>query len=87
VPGDSISRNGEDVTNTGRLACHGFWKAESGKGWRDSRLPDLVPPSPARLAAVYCVCGNGPTCALFPWALAHDLRGAALRRDQERTRR
>jgi hypothetical protein len=33
-----------DVTNTGRLACHGFWKAGSGKNWRDSGLRDLVPP-------------------------------------------
>ena len=30
--------DGGDVTNTGGLACHGCWKAESGKGWRGSGL-------------------------------------------------
>ncbi len=43
APGDSISRNGGDVTNTGRSACHGFAAREFPPLPDDESKPDYWP--------------------------------------------
>jgi hypothetical protein len=40
---DPVAAETQNVTNTGKAACHGFWKGGSGKGRCDSRLKVSVP--------------------------------------------